>query len=275
MTQQPASAPARPSAWNLPNLLTVLRIALVPLVGWLLLTDNGANPAYRVGALAVFLLALATDRVDGELARRRGQVTNFGKIADPIADKALLGMTFVALSMLGEVWWWVTALVLSREIGITIMRFVVIRHGVMPAGRGGKLKTTVQAFALGMLILPAWSLPFAAGWRQAAYAVLVLVPLLGPQWSAAGSVLVAALLYFGSMFWCVPVSQTLVLLGRVDTQAWWSVARAVLCAIPMLWAASEPRGALTGWAAMAALTFVAQLGLHRIALKSSNMGHKG
>jgi CDP-diacylglycerol--glycerol-3-phosphate 3-phosphatidyltransferase len=101
-------------------------------------------------------------------------VTNFGKIADPIADKALLGMTFVALSMLGEVWWWVTALVLSREIGITIMRFVVIRHGVMPAGRGGKLKTTVQAFALGMLILPAWSLPFAAGWRQAAYAVLVL-----------------------------------------------------------------------------------------------------
>jgi O-antigen/teichoic acid export membrane protein len=124
-----------------------------------------------------------------------------------------------------------------------------------------------------------WTLLLAAGMvlllGGATYAVLVLVPLLGPQWSAAGSVLVAALLYFGSMFWCVPVSQTLVLLGRVDTQAWWSVARAVLCAIPMLWAASEPRGALTGWAAMAALTFVAQLGLHRIALKSSIMGHKG
>ena len=110
MTQQPASAPARPSAWNLPNLLTVLRIALVPLVGWLLLTDNGANPAYRVGALAVFLLALATDRVDGELARRRGQVTNFGKIADPIADKALLGMAFVGLSLLAQIPWWITCL---------------------------------------------------------------------------------------------------------------------------------------------------------------------
>jgi CDP-diacylglycerol--glycerol-3-phosphate 3-phosphatidyltransferase len=170
----PSPPSTEASAWNLPNALTVGRIVLVPVVGWLLLADSGSNAATRYLALGAFIVAAITDKIDGDLARSRGQVTNFGKIADPIADKALLGMTFVGLSMLGEVWWWVTALVLSREIGITVMRFVVIRHGVMPAGRGGKLKTMVQAFALGMLILPAWSLPFATEWRRAAYAVLVL-----------------------------------------------------------------------------------------------------
>ena len=172
MTQQPASAPARPSAWNLPNLLTVLRIALVPLVGWLLLTDNGANPAYRVGALAVFLLALATDRVDGELARRREQVTNFGKIADPIADKALLGMAFVGLSLLAQIPWWITVVVLVREVGITLMRFSVIRHGVMPAGHGGKLKVVLQALALSLYLLPLSSMSGESLWRAVAAAVL-------------------------------------------------------------------------------------------------------
>lgn len=116
-----------------------------------------------------------------------------------------------------------------------------------------------------------WTLLLAGGAvllsGAAAYAVLGLVPQLGPQWSGAGSVLPAALLYYGSLFWCLPVSQTLILLGRVDTQAWWSVARAVLCAVPLLWVAHAPRAALTGWAVMAASTFVAQLGLHRLALR--------
>ena len=167
----PASRPA-PSAWNLPNLLTVLRMLLVPVFGWLLLADGGRNAAYRLVALGVFLLAMLTDRVDGKLARSRGQVTSFGMIADPIADKALVGMAFVGLSLLGEVPWWITVLVLAREISVTVVRFLVIRHGVMPAGRGGKLKTVLQATALSLLVAPLWVLPGEQLWRWVAYAVL-------------------------------------------------------------------------------------------------------
>ncbi len=97
---------------------------------------------------------MITDKVDGDIARSRNLVTNFGKIADPIADKALTGMAFVGLSIIGELWWWVTILVLVREWGITLLRLWVIRHGVMAAGRGGKLKTVLQTFALGFFILP-------------------------------------------------------------------------------------------------------------------------
>ena len=99
-------------------------------------------------------MASVTDRIDGELARRRGLVTDFGKIADPIADKALIGAALVGLSLLGELPWWVTVVVLVREIGVTLLRFFVIRHGVMPASRGGKVKTLLQAVAIGLLVLP-------------------------------------------------------------------------------------------------------------------------
>lgn len=156
MTGVPAAAaPApAPSNWNLPNALTVGRILLVPVLAVLLVHDAGTDPWWRVGALAVFVLAIATDRVDGEIARRRNLVTDFGKVADPIADKALVGTTMVLLSVLGLLPWWVTVLVLGRELGITLMRFVVIRHGVMPAGRGGKLKTVLQSIALGFFLFP-------------------------------------------------------------------------------------------------------------------------
>ena len=128
------------------NALTVLRLLLVPLLAWLLLRDGGEDDPSRVAAFVTFSVAMVTDRVDGELARRRGLVTDFGKIADPIADKALTGTAFVGLSLLGELPWWVTVVVLVREIGITVLRFVVIRHGVMPAGRGGKLKTACKGW---------------------------------------------------------------------------------------------------------------------------------
>ena len=173
----PAPVPA-PSAWNLPNVLTVARILLVPVFGWFLLADGGRNAAYRLMALVVFLVAMLTDRVDGKLARSRGQVTTFGMIADPIADKALLGMAFVGLSLLGEVPWWVTVLVLGREISVTVVRFLVIRHGVMPAGRGGKLKTVLQAVALSLLVAPLWVLPGEALWRWVAYVVLAAAVLV-------------------------------------------------------------------------------------------------
>lgn len=143
-----------PSAWNLPNALTVARIALVPLFVWCLVQDGGESVGWRLAAWATFSVAILTDRVDGELARRRNLVTDFGKVADPIADKALVGGALVTLSALGELPWWVTLVILGRELGITALRFVVIRHGVMPASHGGKIKTVLQAVAIGLYLLP-------------------------------------------------------------------------------------------------------------------------
>ena len=149
MTRHPA-----PSNWNVANALTALRLLLVPVFGWLLLAEDGSSATLRTAACAVFLLAAVTDRFDGDIARRRGLVTDFGKMADPIADKALMGTAFVGLSLLGELPWWVTGIVLSREAGITLLRFWVLRHGVIPASRGGKLKTVLQTLALALYMLP-------------------------------------------------------------------------------------------------------------------------
>jgi CDP-diacylglycerol--glycerol-3-phosphate 3-phosphatidyltransferase len=150
----PAPAEDSSSPWNLPNSLTVLRLLLVPVLGWLLLREGGTDSASRIGAFLVFSAAMVTDKIDGDLARRRGTVTDFGKIADPIADKALTGMAFVGLSLLDELPWWVTLVVLVREIGVTVLRFAMLRRAVLPAGRGGKLKTGLQALALGLYLLP-------------------------------------------------------------------------------------------------------------------------
>ena len=145
----------RASNWNIANALTTLRILAVPFFGWALLTDDGRSPGWRWVAWTVFALAMVTDKIDGDLARKHDLVTDFGKIADPIADKALTGMAFVGLSLVGELWWWVTAVVLLREWGITLMRLWLVRAGVvLPAGQGGKLKTVVQTLALGLLVLP-------------------------------------------------------------------------------------------------------------------------
>ncbi|MGH8968416.1 MAG: CDP-diacylglycerol--glycerol-3-phosphate 3-phosphatidyltransferase [Actinomycetes bacterium] len=142
------------SAWNVANALTVLRLVLVPVFLWLLFHEDGESTGWRFAAWAAFAVASVTDRVDGELARRRGLVTDFGKIADPIADKALIGAALVGLSALGDLAWWVTVVILVREVGVTGLRFWVIRHGVLPASRGGKVKTLLQALAIGLLVLP-------------------------------------------------------------------------------------------------------------------------
>lgn len=152
MTEPPVAA--RASAWNVANALTVTRLALVPVFLLALFHEGGEDPLWRVVAWAAFAVASLTDRVDGELARRRGLVTDFGKIADPIADKALIGAALIGLSLLGELPWWVTVLILVREVGITALRLVIIRHGVLPASRGGKLKTLLQSVAIGLLVLP-------------------------------------------------------------------------------------------------------------------------
>jgi CDP-diacylglycerol---glycerol-3-phosphate 3-phosphatidyltransferase len=142
------------SSWNIANALTVLRLVLVPVFVVLLMYDDGSQTAWRVAAFVTFAVASVTDRIDGELARRHGLVTDFGTIADPIADKALIGAAFIGLSLLGELWWAVTVVILVREVGITVLRLVVIRHGVMPASRGGKLKTLLQGLAIGLFVLP-------------------------------------------------------------------------------------------------------------------------
>ncbi|HEY4314152.1 MAG TPA: CDP-diacylglycerol--glycerol-3-phosphate 3-phosphatidyltransferase [Actinomycetes bacterium] len=150
------TATGRPvaSSWNIANALTVLRLALVPVFLVLLFHDDGDDAVWRVLAWVVFAVASVTDRIDGELARRRGLVTNFGVIADPIADKALIGAALIGLSLLDELPWWITVVILVREVGVTLLRFFVIRHGVMPASRGGKAKTLLQAVAIGLLVLP-------------------------------------------------------------------------------------------------------------------------
>lgn len=162
-----------PSPWNLPNALTVLRILLVPVFVSLLLRDGGEDPATRWWAWGVFAVAIITDRIDGDLARAKGLVTTFGKVADPIADKALTGAGFITLSMIGEIPWWITVVIIARELGITLMRFWVIRHGVMPASRGGKVKTFLQALAIGLFVIPLSSLPVEWLWRGIAWLILV------------------------------------------------------------------------------------------------------
>lgn len=138
---------------------------MVPFFIWVLV---GGGPlgeesmALRWAAFALFAVAIYTDKLDGDIARARGLVTSFGKIADPIADKLLTGSAFVVLSLLGELWWWVTALILLREWGITLMRLLVLKYGVMPASRGGKLKTVLQAGALLALLAPLGAL--VGGW---------------------------------------------------------------------------------------------------------------
>lgn len=140
--------------WNIANILTMMRIALVPVFLVLLFVGGGHDTAWRLAATAVFAIAAITDRVDGQLARRHGLVTDFGKLADPIADKALMGAALVGLSLLGDLSWWVTAVIAARELGITALRFAVLRHAVIPASRGGKVKTFVQTLAIGLYLLP-------------------------------------------------------------------------------------------------------------------------
>lgn len=162
-----------PSPRNLPNALTVMRILLVPVFVWLVLRHGGDDTGTRWWAWGVFAVAIITDRIDGDLARAKGLVTDFGKVADPIADKALTGAGFITLSMIGEIPWWITVVILARELGITLMRFWVIRHGVMPASRGGKLKTFLQALAIGLFVLPLAAFPLEQLWRGLAWVILI------------------------------------------------------------------------------------------------------
>lgn len=149
-----ATPPQTARVATIANGLTLLRILLVPVFAYALFQEDGRDTEWRVVACVVFAVASLTDRLDGDLARRWGQVTELGKLADPIADKALTGTALVGLSALDLLPWWVTAVILVREVGVTLLRFWVIRHGVIPASRGGKLKTLLQSVAIGLYLLP-------------------------------------------------------------------------------------------------------------------------
>jgi len=148
-----------PSRLNIANALTVLRIVLVPFLAWALVADGGHTVQWRLVAAGIFVVAAVTDRIDGDIARRSGMVTDLGKLLDPIADKLLVGTALVLLSVLGDLPWWVTIVILVREVGITVMRFFLLRYLVLPASRGGKVKTVLQSVALGLYLLPLDHLP--------------------------------------------------------------------------------------------------------------------
>ncbi|MEU8750637.1 CDP-diacylglycerol--glycerol-3-phosphate 3-phosphatidyltransferase [Streptomyces chartreusis] len=170
-----AAAVNQASVWNIANLLTMLRLVLVPAFVALMLADGGYDPAWRSLAWAAFAIAMITDLFDGHLARTYNLVTDFGKIADPIADKAIMGAALICLSALGDLPWWVTGVILGRELGITLLRFLVIRYGVIPASRGGKLKTLTQGVAVGMYILALTGWLATLRWWVMAAAVVLTV----------------------------------------------------------------------------------------------------
>lgn len=166
------------SAVNLPNALTVLRLLCVPLLAILLVRSSAPAPIARDLAAALFVLASLTDLIDGALARARGQVTTFGKIADPIADKALIATALIGLSALGQLPWWVTILILGREIAVTALRFWVIEHGVIPASRGGKAKTVAQTIAITMYLVDVPLVPWWEVLRALAMGIAVALTLI-------------------------------------------------------------------------------------------------
>ena len=152
--------PSNSPVLNIPNALTMLRLLCVPIMVLLLFADGGGAGLARDSAAIVFVIASITDFIDGAVARKLGQVTNFGKLADPLADKALVGSALIGLSILGDLPWWVTIVILVREIGVSLLRIWVIEHGVIPASRGGKLKTVIQTVAITMFLVVVPGLPW-------------------------------------------------------------------------------------------------------------------
>lgn len=171
-----ATARRGPPLLNPANLLTSLRLLLVPVFALLMLASGGTGEWWRIAACAAFLIASATDFADGHIARRKNLVTTVGKVADPIADKALTGTALVLLSLLNMLPWWITVVILVRELAVTGIRFWVIRHGVIAASRGGKLKTVLQVIAIPWYVWP-WPYPMdlLGPWLMAAALIVTVV----------------------------------------------------------------------------------------------------
>ena len=139
---------------NIPNFLTILRVVLTPLGAYALFKNGGEDHHWMVLAWCTFFIIGLTDFLDGRIARAKNQITEFGKLLDPIADKVSIGTAMISLSILHHMSWWVTIVILAREIVVTVLRFAVIKDGVIPASKGGKLKALMQGFGVGWFILP-------------------------------------------------------------------------------------------------------------------------
>lgn len=163
------------SAGNIANIVTVIRILLAPVFIVLLLEDAGRDGYLRYIAAILFVFAIVTDSVDGLLARQRNLVTDLGKLIDPIADKVLTGGALVGLSILGEIPWWITIVILVREVGITVFRFIALRDRVIAASWLGKVKTVAQAIAISLCLFPFWQ--FLGQWVNGVNASLLVVAL--------------------------------------------------------------------------------------------------
>ncbi len=185
---QPEHPAPKVNNWNVPNALTTLRIVMVPFFGWALLHEGGDQIGWRWVAWVLFCLAMITDKIDGDLARKHNLITNFGKIADPIADKAITGMAFIGLAIIADffpawLWWTIAVVVLTREWAVTFARLSVAKDVVMPAKQSGKIKTVMQAVALGGFVAPfglltgALEVPGDIVWWLSAVAMAVAVVL--------------------------------------------------------------------------------------------------
>lgn len=173
---------------QLPNAITIARILCAPVFLWLLLADGGDDGGLRWAAAVLFIVAIATDGVDGYIARRYEIVSDLGKLLDPIADKALTGVAFVGLSILGELPWWITVIVLVREVGITVYRFLVVSDHVLAAAWMGKLKTVFQALALSIALIPLAGVSDAAAWQGAVWWVSVVTMTLAVALTIASGI---------------------------------------------------------------------------------------
>lgn len=165
---------ATSNPWNLPNAITMARILAVPFFIWSLVSFSDNESPLRWISELIFIVIMASDGIDGAIARKRGIVTDLGKLLDPIADKALLGGALVTLSILGEIAWWVTIVILVRELGITVYRLVVVNQQVIAASSGGKMKTIFQGVMVGFIVSPltAW---FPYDWYRILEQSLVLI----------------------------------------------------------------------------------------------------
>ena len=178
-----ATALIRRTEFNLPNAITISRILALPVCSYALFKNGGDDTTWRIIAWFLFFAVGMTDLLDGKLARSRNTVTELGKFLDPVADKALIGTAMIGLSILGDLPWWITVVILARELGITIFRLAVIKRGVIPANRGGKIKTMAQGFAVGFYVLP---LPHWLYWfRNSFMAVAIILTLATGYWYIA------------------------------------------------------------------------------------------
>lgn len=141
-------------AFVTPNLITVMRLVFIPVGAYTLFKNGGDDPTWQYISWAVFFALGMSDVLDGKLARSRGNITELGKFLDPVADKVMIGTAMVSLSILGKLPWWITIVILGREIAVTLLRILVIKNGVIPANKGGKIKATMQGFGVGFYVLP-------------------------------------------------------------------------------------------------------------------------